>query len=181
MSSWGRTADRLRGRRTARSPVAGSPPLQVPPPGRQDPAVPPSELHQRREALAREFAELQWDLGGLAYEMASRDHFRLDVLTLQAAKLQQVDAELSEAERLLKLEQAGAAGSCPSCGALYARGAAFCWQCGMDLMETVTPSPGYSAEPAPAPPASAAPPPPLEPAPPAPLPPVHPLEGQVGG
>ena len=66
--------------------------------------------------------------------MASRDHFRLDVLTLQAAKLQQVDAELSEAERLLKLEQAGAAGSCPSCGALYARGAAFCWQCGAGLM-----------------------------------------------
>ena len=63
--------------------------------------------------------------------MASRDHFRLDVLTLQAGKLQQVDAELSEVERLLKLEEAGAAGACPSCGALYARGAAFCWQCGI--------------------------------------------------
>jgi hypothetical protein len=99
-------------------------------------AVPPSELHTRRESLAKEFAELQWDLGGIAYEMAGRDHFRLDVLIRQAAKLQQVDAELSEVERLLKLEQAGAAGACPSCGALYARGAAFCWQCGGGLMET---------------------------------------------
>ena len=180
MSSWRRTADRLRGRRTARSPVAGSPPVQVPP-DRQDPAVSPSALQQRREVLAREFAELQWDLGGLAYEMAGRDHFRLDVLTLQAAKLQQVDAELSEVERLLKLEQAGAAGSCPSCGALYARGAAFCWQCGAGLMETVTPPTGYSAEPAPPPASAAPPPPPLEPAPPVPLPPAHPLEGQIGG
>ena len=78
---------------------------------------------ERREALAREFAELQWDLGGLAYEMAGRDHFRLDVLIRQAAKLQQVDAELSEVERLLKLEEAGAAGVLPVLrSALRARG-----------------------------------------------------------
>ena len=44
--------------------------------------------------------------------MAIRDHFRLDVLTRQAAKLQQVDAELGEVERMLKLDQAGAAGAC---------------------------------------------------------------------
>jgi hypothetical protein len=86
------------------------------------PAAPKSDLARRRDELAREFTELQWDLGGLAYEMASRDYFRLDVLVRQAARLQQVDAELAEAERILKLDEAGAAGSCPSCGALYARG-----------------------------------------------------------
>ena len=75
-------------------------------------AAEPSELERRRDRLAEELAELQWDLGGLAYEMAARDHFRLDVLTRQAARLQTVDAELGEVERLLRLEQAGAAGSC---------------------------------------------------------------------
>ncbi len=94
-----------------------------------------SDLEKRRDRLARELAELQWDLGGIAYEMASRDHFRLDVLTRQAARLQQVDAELAEVERMLKLDQAGAAGACGSCGALYARGSVFCWQCGRDLMD----------------------------------------------
>ncbi|HET9196757.1 MAG TPA: hypothetical protein VFN92_00695 [Solirubrobacterales bacterium] len=92
------------------------------------------QLEQQRERLSAQLAELQWDLGGIAYEMAIRDHFRLDVLTRQAAKLQQVDAELAEVERLLRLDQAGAAGACGDCGALYARGAVFCWQCGKDLM-----------------------------------------------
>jgi hypothetical protein len=92
------------------------------------------ELERRREQLSARLAELQWDLGGVAYEMAIRDHFRLDVLARQAAKLQQVDAELAEVERLLRLDQAGAAGACGNCGALYARGAVFCWQCGKDLM-----------------------------------------------
>lgn len=94
-----------------------------------------SDLERRRESLSAQLAELQWDLGGLAYEMAIRDHFRLDALARQAAKLQQVDAELAEVERMLRLDQAGAAGACGSCGALYARGAVFCWQCGKDLME----------------------------------------------
>ena len=94
-----------------------------------------SDLQQRRDELTREFVELQWDLGGLVYEMASRDHFRVDVLVRQSARLQQVDAELAEAERLLRLDQAGAAGSCPACGALHARGAVYCWQCGKDLIE----------------------------------------------
>jgi hypothetical protein len=92
------------------------------------------ELEKRRDELAAQLTELQWDLGGVAYEMAIRDHFRLDVLTRQAARLQQVDAELAEVERLLRLDQAGAAGACGSCGALHARGAVFCWQCGKDLM-----------------------------------------------
>ena len=103
------------------------------------------DLLQRRDSLANRLAELQWDLGGLAYEMAIRDHFRLDVLTRQAAKLQQVDAELAEVERMLRLDQAGAAGACPNCGALYASGSVFCWQCGKGLMERApaqTSSPG---------------------------------------
>jgi hypothetical protein len=97
------------------------------------------ELLKQREELSRKFAELQWDLGGIAYEMAARDHYRLDVLNRQAAKLQEVDAELGQIERLLKLGEAGAAGSCPSCGALQARGAVFCWQCGNELRPGATP------------------------------------------
>ncbi len=94
-----------------------------------------SDLARRRDSLSRQLAELQWDLGGLAYEMAIRDHFRLDVLARQAAELQRVDAELAEVERMLRLDQASAAGACGSCGALFARGSVFCWQCGRDLME----------------------------------------------
>jgi hypothetical protein len=97
------------------------------------------QLLRQREELSRKFAELQWDLGGMAYEMAARDHYRLDVLNKQAAKLQEVDAELGQIERLLKLGEAGAAGSCPSCGALHARGAVFCWQCGNELKPPTTP------------------------------------------
>ena len=95
---------------------------------------PEPELRARRDALAEQVAQLQFDLGGLAYEMAIRDHFRLDLLSRQAAKLQQVDAELAEVERMLRLDEAGAAGACGSCGALYARGSVYCWQCGKGLM-----------------------------------------------
>lgn len=98
----------------------------------------PAELLERRKALQQEFAECQWNLGGVAYEMAIRDHFRLDVLVRQAARLQEVDAELGEVERLLRLEEAGAAGECPSCGALYGRGAVYCWQCGTNLIPAAT-------------------------------------------
>ena len=102
-------------------------------------AEPPAqnrELDEQRKRLEEELATLQWDLGGLTYEMAIRDHFRLDVLVRAAAKLQEVDAELAEVERVLRLESAGAAGACLSCGALHARGATFCWQCGTRLMES---------------------------------------------
>jgi hypothetical protein len=104
--------------------------VSVPPPelGR-------SELRRRRDALAEQVTELHWDLGGLAYEMAIRDHFRLDVLVRRAAVLQERDAELAEVERLLRLEESASAGSCPNCGAPHSRGALFCWQCGATLME----------------------------------------------
>jgi hypothetical protein len=96
-------------------------------------SVSQTQLIAKRETLAKTFVELQWDLGGMAYEMASRDHFRLDVLNRHAAELQKVDAELGQIERMMKLDEAGAAGACPSCGALQARGAVFCWQCGNEM------------------------------------------------
>ncbi len=65
-------------------------------------AVARAELRRRRDRLAAEVAELQWALGGLTYEMAIRDHFRLDVLLRRAAMLQERDAELAEVERLLR-------------------------------------------------------------------------------
>jgi hypothetical protein len=102
--------------------------------GRQSPWDDRSDLRRRRDALAEQVMELHWDLGGLAYEMAIRDHFRLDVLVRRAAILQERDAELAELERLLHLEEGGNAGSCPNCGAPHSRGAVFCWQCGAGLM-----------------------------------------------
>jgi hypothetical protein len=116
-----------------------------------------TDLEARRKELEDRLATLQWDLGGLTYEMAIRDHFRLDVLVKTAAKLQEVDAELAEVERLLRLDGAAAAGACTSCGALHARGATFCWQCGTRLMESAeaatiaaftTPSRGLHTSPA---------------------------------
>jgi hypothetical protein len=92
------------------------------------------ELRRRRDALAEEVTELHWDLGGLVYEMAIRDHFRLDLLVRRAAALQERDAELAELERLLRLEDSASAGSCPACAAPHSRGALFCWQCGATLM-----------------------------------------------
>ncbi len=81
------------------------------------PAAPSAvDLVQRREELAHRVAELQWDLGGLVYEMAIRDHIRLDVIVRRAAVLQEVDAELAEVDRILKHEQSGTAGSCGNCG-----------------------------------------------------------------
>jgi hypothetical protein len=94
-----------------------------------------SELRRRRDALAEQVTELHWDLGGLAYEMAVRDHIRLDVLVRRAALLQERDAELAEVERLLRMDEAAIAGNCPHCSAPHSRGAPYCWQCGATLME----------------------------------------------
>lgn len=141
---------RVHPRRLIGGPPPPQPPLPLPPGGGQ--ALAPAELAERRDLLARELAELQWDLGGLTYEMAIRDHFRVDVLTRQAARLQEVDARLGEVEHLLRLDVTGAAGACPSCGSLYARGALFCSNCAAQL---VAPAPAPAA-PAPHPPAPAA-------------------------
>jgi hypothetical protein len=99
------------------------------------PVAGPAELEHRRDALAQQVAELHWDLGGLAYEMAIRDHFRLDVLVRRAAALQERDAELAEVERMLRMQEDSVAGNCADCGAPHSRGALFCWQCGATLME----------------------------------------------
>jgi hypothetical protein len=92
------------------------------------------ELRTRRHELARRVAALTFDLGGLTYEMATRDHYRLDVLSRRAAELQTADAELGEVERLLAASEDGVVGACKACGAVHSRGAAFCWQCGQALV-----------------------------------------------
>jgi hypothetical protein len=129
--------------------ASGRDPVRAAPAGKLQPAPAPGvgddggerreddrgELRRRRDALAEQVAELHWDLGGLTYEMAIRDHFRLDLLVRRAAILQERDAELAEVERLLRLEESASVGSCSNCGAPHSRGAAFCWQCGVALME----------------------------------------------
>jgi hypothetical protein len=99
-----------------------------------------AELRSRRLELAERVAALTWDLGGLAYEMAIRDHYRLDVLSRKAAELQEVDAQLGEVQRLLATNEAGVHGQCRSCGAVHSRGAAYCWHCGAPLMVEARPS-----------------------------------------
>ncbi len=99
-----------------------------------------AELRERRLALAERVAGLTWDLGGLTYEMAIRDHYRLDVLSRRAAELQQADAELGEVERLLGAAEAGVHGQCRSCGAVHSRGAAYCWHCGASLRVEARPA-----------------------------------------
>jgi hypothetical protein len=95
------------------------------------------DLKRRRDELTARMAELQWDLGGLLYEMATRNAIHVDVLVRRAAVLQEVDGELSEVERILRMEETGAAGQCASCGAPHSSGAAYCWQCGQPLLEQV--------------------------------------------
>jgi hypothetical protein len=92
------------------------------------------DLRRRRDQLSARLAELQWDLGGLTYEMATRATIRVDVLMQRAAILQDVDAELAEVERIIRMEDSGVAGTCPVCRAPHSSGAVFCWQCGAGLL-----------------------------------------------
>ena len=103
------------------------------------PAATRAQMRERYIELAKRVAALTVDLGGLTYEMAIRDHYRLDVLSRRAAELQQADAELGALERLLSDAQAGIDGQCRSCGALYSRGASFCWHCGAGLQHEARP------------------------------------------
>ena len=105
--------------------------------------APPAEdrtldLRRRREQLAARMAELQWDLGGLVYEMAIRNRMQVDVLVKRAAVLQDADAELNEVERIARMEETATAGSCAGCGAPHSSGAAYCWQCGRPLLQQVS-------------------------------------------
>ena len=102
-------------------------------PGTEDERV---ELVAQRDRLLEKFTVMQADLGGAFYEMAIRDHVRLDVLTRKAAELQRVDAELLAAERMLELQRSDAAGLCPGCGAPFGHAVRFCAQCGHALVPT---------------------------------------------
>jgi hypothetical protein len=99
------------------------------------PIAPAPELLAQRERLTERFALMQSELGGLFYEMAIRDHVQMDVLISRAAALQRVDSELAQLEHLLHEGNAAIGGQCPSCGATYARGAAFCSQCAAPLAQ----------------------------------------------
>jgi hypothetical protein len=122
------------------SPPGGGPAVAPPPPGVS--GAPPTEsqvidLERRRDTLKARVAEMQWDLGGLVYEMAIRDRIHVDVLVKRAALLQDADSELSEIERILRLEHSATAGACPSCGAPHSTGASYCWQCGQPILQQV--------------------------------------------
>lgn len=120
--------------------VTSSAPSSFPAPPPIAPAADTQEtidLERRRAQLSAKVAELQWDLGGLTYEMASRNRMRPDVLVRRAAELQEVDAELGEIERILRMERTGVAALCLTCGAPHSSGAVYCWQCGTSLLEKI--------------------------------------------
>ncbi|HEU4944647.1 MAG TPA: hypothetical protein VFT10_05745 [Solirubrobacterales bacterium] len=113
-------------------------PLPRPEPPPQPAKVKPrteesAELRAQRDRLLEKFTIMQADLGGAFYEMAIRDHVRMDVLTRKAAELQRVDAELLVLERALELQRSDAAGLCPSCSSPYGAADRFCPQCGHSL------------------------------------------------
>jgi len=96
------------------------------------------DLKRRRDQLMARVAELQWDLGGLVYEMTVRNSISVELLVQRAVELQDADAELGEVERIVRMEETGTAGSCKHCGAPHSSGATFCWQCGKPLLEQVS-------------------------------------------
>ena len=91
------------------------------------------ELIAERDRLLERFTIMQADLGGAFYEMAIRDHVKLDVLTRKAAELQRLDIELGKLEEALELRRSDSTGACANCGAEYEPGARFCSQCGHEL------------------------------------------------
>lgn len=115
-------ADKVAAQARKDAPVAGPP---APPP--------PPDLVAQRDRLVERFTAMQAELGGVFYEMAIRDHVRMDVLTKKAAELQRVDAELAEVERALRGDDGPPAGACPSCGAAHGADAKFCSTCGFAL------------------------------------------------
>ncbi len=138
MSTPGANGSGARAEEGAAAPAARG--VVLPVAGLGAPSGSMSELRQKRLELAERVAALTWDLGGLAYEMAIRDHYRLDVLARKASELQEVDAQLGEIQRLLANAEAGIEGQCRSCGAVHSRGAAYCWHCGAPLLNEARPS-----------------------------------------
>ncbi|HEX4106678.1 MAG TPA: hypothetical protein VHX88_01000 [Solirubrobacteraceae bacterium] len=96
------------------------------------------DLRRRRDQLTARVAELTFDLGGMVYEMAIRNRINVEVIVKRAAALQDADAELSEVQRILRLEETATAGECASCGAPHSTGASYCWQCGLPLLTQVS-------------------------------------------
>lgn len=133
-----RSAELLRRPTAARTAAKAGPKAVAKPERAKEPEKPEesAELLAQRDRLLEKFTVMQADLGGAFYEMAIRDHVRLDVLTRKAAELQRVDAELLAVERVLELERADAAGLCPGCGAPYGHAVRFCAQCGHALVPT---------------------------------------------
>ena len=88
---------KLPGRLTKKSQNGGAPTRSAAPTA---PATTEHELtidlERRRDQLIARVAELQWDLGGLVYEMAVRNQIEVEVLVKRAVALQDADAELSE-------------------------------------------------------------------------------------
>ncbi len=101
----------------------------------KQPTPPPAdaELLARRDRLTERFAAGQGELGGVLYEMAIRDHVRIDVLVRKAAALQRVDLELADVERELRGDVVEVGGHCPACGTRHAKDARFCSGCGSAL------------------------------------------------
>ena len=93
------------------------------------------ELIAERDRLLEKFTVMQADLGGAFYEMAIRDHVKMDVLTRKAAELQRLDMELGEVEEALALERSDSTGACANCGTQYQPGARFCSACGEELKD----------------------------------------------
>jgi hypothetical protein len=92
-----------------------------------------AELNAERERLTERFALMQSELGGLFYEMAIRDHVNMELLIERAAAMQLVEAELAHVEHLKRGGEAVLGGRCGHCATPYARGAAYCAQCGQPL------------------------------------------------
>ena len=117
------------------------PPLKVRPPkirmpSRAEPAATEPvnrELIAERDRLLEKFTVMQTDLGGAFYEMAIRDHVKLDILTRKAAELQRLDIELGQIEEALERLGAGVTGECARCGTPYEPRARFCSRCGNEL------------------------------------------------
>ncbi len=141
----------------AKRPLAKLRPEEPAPPKKEAPVEPlkteSKDLVAQRDRLLEKFTVMQADLGGAFYEMAIRDHVRLDVLTRKAAELQRVDGELTALERSLEVERSDAAGHCPNCGSPFRHGVRFCDQCGSSLSVSIEPAPEKTPVPAPAAPA----------------------------
>src|SRR3954451_5401576 len=85
--------------------------------GRKPPPEEPvsRELIAERDRLLEKFTVMQTDLGGAFYEMAIRDHVKLEVQTRKATKLQRVDLKLGQVEEALERTGSKATGECASC------------------------------------------------------------------